>query len=94
MAPELIRCLGPEMKSTGEVMGIASRPLAWRLQRVRFRCIWPASDVWICLYLSFRARDKESAWRSARELANLNFKIYAQQLVPTNSFPIKEFLVN
>jgi carbamoyl-phosphate synthase large subunit len=67
--------LGPEMKSTGEVMGISSNfGMAFaKSQTAAFGPLPKQGSV----FISLSERDKESAWRSARELANLNFKIYA-----------------
>jgi carbamoyl-phosphate synthase large subunit len=67
--------LGPEMKSTGEVMGISSNfGMAFaKSQTAAFGPLPKQGSV----FISLSERDKDSAWRSARELANLNFKIYA-----------------
>jgi carbamoyl-phosphate synthase large subunit len=67
--------LGPEMKSTGEVMGISSNfGMAFaKSQTAAFGPLPKSGSV----FISLSERDKDSAWRSARELANLNFKIYA-----------------
>ena len=67
--------LGPEMKSTGEVMGISSNfGMAFaKSQTAAFGPLPKSGSV----FISLSERDKESAWRSARELADLNFKIYA-----------------
>ncbi|CAB4683317.1 MAG: carbamoyl-phosphate synthase large subunit [Actinobacteria bacterium] len=69
--------LGPEMKSTGEVMGISSNfGMAFaKSQSAAFGPLPKNGSV----FISLSERDKESAWRSARELAELKFKIYATQ---------------
>lgn len=69
--------LGPEMKSTGEVMGISSNfGMAFaKSQSAAFGSLPRNGSV----FISLSERDKDHAWRSARELADLNFKIYATQ---------------
>jgi carbamoyl-phosphate synthase large subunit len=67
--------LGPEMKSTGEVMGISSTfGMAFAKSQTAAFGPLPKQGA---VFISLSERDKESAWRSARELANLNFKIYS-----------------
>jgi carbamoyl-phosphate synthase large subunit len=67
--------LGPEMKSTGEVMGISSNfGMAFAKSQTSAFGPLPKNGA---VFISLSERDKDSAWRSARELANLNFKIYA-----------------
>jgi len=96
--------LGPEMKSTGEVMGIATNfGMAFaKSQTAAFGPLPKQGSV----FISLSERDKESGWRSARELANLNFKIYTtagthaflasknidSELVRKNSDPTTETL--
>jgi carbamoyl-phosphate synthase large subunit len=67
--------LGPEMKSTGEVMGISSNfGMAFaKSQSAAFGPLPKNGSV----FISLSERDKDGAWRSARELAELKFKIYA-----------------
>ena len=96
--------LGPEMKSTGEVMGISSTfGMAFAKSQTAAFGPLPKHGA---VFISLSERDKESAWRSARELANLNFKIYAtagthnflaekgvvSELVRKNSDPVNEQL--
>ena len=67
--------LGPEMKSTGEVMGISSNfGMAFAKSQTAAFGPLPKQGA---VFISLSERDKDPAWRSARELANLNFKIYA-----------------
>ena len=67
--------LGPEMKSTGEVMGVSSNfGMAFAKSQTAAFGPLPKQGA---VFISLSERDKDSAWRSARELANLNFKIYA-----------------
>ena len=67
--------LGPEMKSTGEVMGIASNfGLAFaKSQTAAFGPLPKSGSV----FISLSERDKESGWRIARDLNQLGFKIYS-----------------
>ena len=63
------------MKSTGEVMGISSTfGMAFAKSQTAAFGPLPKHGA---VFISLSERDKESAWRSARELANLNFRIYA-----------------
>jgi carbamoyl-phosphate synthase large subunit len=96
--------LGPEMKSTGEVMGISSNfGMAFaKSQTAAFGPLPKQGSV----FISLSERDKDSAWRSAQELAKLNFKIYAtagthkflsdkgisSELVRKNSDPVNDQL--
>ena len=67
--------LGPEMKSTGEVMGIASNfGLAFaKSQTAAFGPLPKSGSV----FISLSERDKESGWRIAQDLNQLGFKIYS-----------------
>ena len=67
--------LGPEMKSTGEVMGIANNfGLAFaKSQTAAFGPLPNSGSV----FISLSERDKESGWRIARDLNQLGFKIYS-----------------
>jgi len=67
--------LGPEMKSTGEVMGIANNfGLAFaKSQTAAFGPLPKSGSV----FISLSERDKESGWRIARDLNQLGFKIYS-----------------
>ena len=96
--------LGPEMKSTGEVMGISSNfGMAFaKSQTAAFGPLPKQGSV----FISLSERDKNSAWPSAQELAKLGFKIYAtagthkflsekgisSELVRKNSDPVNEQL--
>jgi len=67
--------LGPEMKSTGEVMGIAQKfGLAYAKSQAAAYGSLPKSGS---VFISLSERAKESAWRAARDLHNLGFKIYS-----------------
>ncbi|MEY3756475.1 MAG: hypothetical protein RL356_747, partial [Actinomycetota bacterium] len=74
--------LGPEMKSTGEVMGIANNfGLAFaKSQTAAFGPLPKAGSV----FISLSHRDKEHGWRAARDLHELGFKIYST--AGTNAF--------
>jgi len=67
--------LGPEMKSTGEVMGIANNfGLAFaKSQTAAFGPLPKTGSV----FISLSERDKEPGWRIARDLNQLGFKIYS-----------------
>lgn len=74
--------LGPEMKSTGEVMGISnSFGLAFAKSQTAAFGPLPKSGA---VFISLSHRDKESGWRAARELHELGFKIYST--AGTNAF--------
>ena len=74
--------LGPEMKSTGEVMGIASNfGLAFAKSQTAAFGPLPKSGA---VFISLSERDKEPGWRAARDLYNLGFKIYSTS--GTNAF--------
>ncbi|NCX09772.1 MAG: carbamoyl-phosphate synthase large subunit, partial [Actinobacteria bacterium] len=67
--------LGPEMKSTGEVMGIANNfGLAFAKSQIAAFGPLPISGA---VFISLSQRDKDSGWRSARGLHELGFKIYS-----------------
>jgi carbamoyl-phosphate synthase large subunit len=67
--------LGPEMKSTGEVMGIANNfGLAFAKSQTAAFGPLPKSGA---VFISLSQRDKEAGWRAARELYELGFKIYS-----------------
>ncbi|MFM8627703.1 MAG: carbamoyl-phosphate synthase large subunit, partial [Candidatus Nanopelagicus sp.] len=67
--------LGPEMKSTGEVMGVANNfGLAFAKSQTAAFGPLPRSGA---VFISLSERDKESGWRSARGLSDLGFKIYS-----------------
>lgn len=74
--------LGPEMKSTGEVMGISNNfGLAFAKSQTAAFGPLPKSGA---VFISLSHRDKESGWRAARELHELGFKIYST--AGTNAF--------
>ena len=74
--------LGPEMKSTGEVMGIASNfGLAFAKSQTAAFGPLPKSGA---VFISLSERDKEPGWRAAKDLHELGFKIYCTS--GTNSF--------
>ena len=74
--------LGPEMKSTGEVMGIANNfGLAFAKSQTAAFGPLPKSGA---VFISLSQRDKESGWRAARELHQMGFKIYST--AGTNQF--------
>jgi carbamoyl-phosphate synthase large subunit len=67
--------LGPEMKSTGEVMGIANNfGLAYSKSQTAAFGSLPKSGA---VFISLSERAKQSGWRAARDLHNLGFKIYS-----------------
>ena len=67
--------LGPEMKSTGEVMGIANNfGLAFaKSQTAAFGPLPKSGSV----FISLSQKDKEQGWRAARDLHQIGFKIYS-----------------
>ncbi len=67
--------LGPEMKSTGEVMGLdADFPRAYAKAQLGAGLALPSSGT---AFLSVRERDKDQAVHLARRLVNLGFKVIA-----------------
>ncbi|MSO25659.1 MAG: carbamoyl-phosphate synthase large subunit [Candidatus Nanopelagicaceae bacterium] len=66
--------LGPEMKSTGEVMGIANNfGLAFaKSQTASFGPLPKSGSV----FISLSQKDKEHGWGAARDLHQIGFKIY------------------
>ena len=67
--------LGPEMKSTGEVMGLDTDfPRAYAKAQLGAGLALPVSGT---AFLSVRERDKEQAVNLARRLVNLGFKVIA-----------------
>jgi len=69
--------LGPEMRSTGEVMGIATTfgEAYAKSQSAAFGALPLKGSV----FLSLSQRDKESALAPAKELADLGFNLYTTQ---------------
>ena len=66
--------LGPEMKSTGEVMGIANNfGLAFAKSQTAAFGPLPKSGA---VFISLSQKDKEHGWRAARDLHQIGFKIY------------------
>ncbi len=67
--------LGPEMRSTGEVMGIdADFPLAFAKSQIAAGTILPTTGN---VYISVRNEDKKSAVPIAKAFAEMGFKILA-----------------
>ena len=67
--------LGPEMKSTGEVMGIDEKfPLAYLKSQISAGNNLPLSGS---VFISVRDEDKENVLLLSQLLKNLNFKIIA-----------------
>jgi carbamoyl-phosphate synthase large subunit len=67
--------LGPEMKSTGEVMGIASNfGLAFAKSQASASSPLPIKGA---VFISLAQRDKASGWPFARDLHQLGFKIFS-----------------
>jgi len=67
--------LGPEMKSTGEVMGISERfSLAFAKSQIAAGTVLPPSGT---IFISVAARQKEAAVPLARTLADLGYKLLA-----------------
>lgn len=66
--------LGPEMKSTGEVMGIANNfGLAFaKSQTAAFGPLPKSGSV----FISLSQNDKKDGWRAARDLHQIGFKLY------------------
>jgi carbamoyl-phosphate synthase large subunit len=73
--PGIDTVLGPEMKSTGEVMGIDADPgMAYaKAQMSAFNPLPMKGSV----FISVSERDKPRAVAVARDLANMGFRIYA-----------------
>ena len=69
--------LGPEMKSTGEVMGIAPNfPAAYIKTQLAIDYELPESGV---VFISVNDRDKRSLIPIARDIARMGFKIIATE---------------
>jgi carbamoyl-phosphate synthase large subunit len=69
--------LGPEMRSTGEVMGIShSFPLAFAKSQLAAGVVLPTEGR---IFISLAARHKEAASGLARRLTKLGFKIIATE---------------
>ncbi len=67
--------LGPEMRSTGEVMGIgASFPIAFAKSQLAAGVVFPTEGR---IFISVSARHKEAASRLAQRLHNMGFSILA-----------------
>jgi carbamoyl-phosphate synthase large subunit len=65
--------LGPEMRSTGEVMGIADTfPLAFAKSQVAAHSALPLSGT---VFISVADRDKDEVIAIARDLADMNYKL-------------------
>ncbi len=75
--PETDALLGPEMRSTGEVMGVDTSPgLAFLKSQVAAGTTLPDSGQG-CVFLSLADRDKSAGVEAARVLANLGFRFVA-----------------
>jgi carbamoyl-phosphate synthase large subunit len=73
--PEADTLLGPEMRSTGEVMGIDSTfGLAFAKSQIAARNPLPPGGT---VFLSLADRDKEAGLRAARRFVELGFEIAA-----------------
>jgi carbamoyl-phosphate synthase large subunit len=68
--------LGPEMKSTGEVMGIAAdfREAFWKAQAAAGNTL-PRGGAGRCAFVSVKDADKPSAVELARRLVALGFEV-------------------
>jgi len=67
--------LGPEMRSTGEVMGVDDNfPMAFAKSQLAASSALPSSGT---IFLSVADRDKAEAVEIARELAELGYKLLA-----------------
>jgi len=75
MYPEVDPLLGPEMRSTGEVLGLAdSFGLAFYKAEEAADAVLPAEGT---VLMTIAERDKHAALETARELRTLGFKIRA-----------------
>ena len=75
--PETDALLGPEMRSTGEVMGVDTSPgLAFLKSQVAAGTTMPDSGQG-CVFLSLADRDKAAGVEAARVLAALGFRFVA-----------------
>ena len=86
--------LGPEMKSTGEVMGIDRNfPMAFLKSQMAAGNILPSSGS---VFISVRDEDKENILFICQLLEKLNYKIYATKGTShfLNKFCIESNLVN
>jgi carbamoyl-phosphate synthase large subunit len=86
--------LGPEMKSTGEVMGIDNNfPMAFLKSQMAAGNILPSSGS---VFISVRDEDKENILFICQLLEKLNYKIYATKGTSNflNKFCIESNLVN
>jgi carbamoyl-phosphate synthase large subunit len=73
--PNVDTVLGPEMKSTGEVMGIdAAFPLAFAKSQIGAGTVLPTAGT---AFISVRDADKPRIVEMARRLASLGFRIIA-----------------
>ena len=73
--PNVDTVLGPEMKSTGEVMGIdTSFPIAFAKSQIGAGSMLPTSGT---VFVSVRDADKPRVVESVKRLADMNFRIIA-----------------
>ncbi len=76
--------LSPEMKSTGEVMGMDSdRGLAYLKSQLAAGNSLPSSGS---IFISLRDEDKDAAMEYARELADMGFTLYATRGTSTKLY--------
>ncbi|MBL8999674.1 MAG: carbamoyl-phosphate synthase large subunit [Phycisphaerae bacterium] len=72
--------LGPEMRSTGEVMGIdRSLPIAYAKSQMAAGLRLPVDPTKGSVFLSVRAADRDIILEPARLLMNMGFKVYATE---------------
>jgi carbamoyl-phosphate synthase large subunit len=77
MFPEVDPLLGPEMRSTGEVLGLAdSFGLAFYKAEQAAKQLLPSEGA---VLITVADRDKESALNAAKEFEQLGFKIWATE---------------
>ncbi|MDX9911587.1 MAG: carbamoyl-phosphate synthase large subunit [Phycisphaerales bacterium] len=75
--PGVDAVLGPEMRSTGEVMGIdVSFPLAYAKGQIAASCALPREGN---VFLSVRSEDKDDAVDLCRNLMSMGFVVYTTQ---------------
>ena len=75
MFPEVDPILGPEMRSTGEVLGLSdSFGLAFYKALEGSKTVLP---LWGCVLISVAEKDREEAVEVAKQFENLGFKIVA-----------------
>jgi carbamoyl-phosphate synthase large subunit len=83
--------LGPEMRSTGEVMGIDDTfPMAFAKSQMAANSALPRSG---CIFVSVSDRDKQEIVPVARALANMNYRVLSTagtaQMLRNNGIPVE-----